>query len=278
MKLIADIGSTKSSWAWIKSDGSVKRFEAIGFNPNYQSSEEIKEVIATVLDQIDLNSSYAIYLYGAGIDSPKSMDTIARALAILKIDHGKTHIHSDLLAAAQAAYRKRSGLIGILGTGSNISYYNGESISPTLSLGYMVTDEGGGVHLGKEFIKAYLYGKLNAEIMQEVSKEHTLTKEHIIHQLYFEEYPQKYLASFAPLLLKYREEKAIRKILNTCFDSFFDGPASVYKAQSSEIKLIGSIALNFQDIIRERAELYGFEISEIIQNPLEGLIDYHLEY
>ncbi len=275
MKIISDIGSTKSEWAWIKPDGSVQRISEIGFNPNYQSAEEIATVFQKVLDQTAYSSTTQLYIYGAGIDSPKSIENLKKALASLSIKKDKIHIHSDLLAAAQAAYGDNTGLIAILGTGSNISYYDGEKLATTNSLGYVLADEGGGVDLGKELLRAFIYGQLPTEIENELKTEFQLSKENIIHSLYFKKYPQKYLASFAPFIAKYKEEDKIQRLIFHCFDRFFKGPAAVFKSESNQIKLIGSIGLHFQEYLQASALHNGFEIVECIQKPMERLIDFH---
>ena len=60
-------------------------------------------------------------------------------------------VYSDLLAAARSLL-KNEGIIGILGTGSNLAKYNGDSVIPfSTSLGYILGDEGSGNALGKRF-------------------------------------------------------------------------------------------------------------------------------
>ncbi len=276
MKIISDIGSTKSEWAWIREDKTVQFISENGFNPNYQTSEEIAVIIGKVLVQTKYDSNTEIYIYGAGIDSPKSIENLNKALANFNISGDKIHIHSDLLAAAQAAYGTTSGLIGILGTGSNISYYDGEKLAPTNSLGYILTDEGAGVDLGKALLRAFIYGQLNPEIMEELKQDFQLNKENIIHSLYFKEYPQKYLASFAPVLAKHKQDERIQELLLTCFDRFFTGPASVFKDQSRQVKLIGSIGVYFNELLQASALKNGFEIVECLQKPMHRLVKFHL--
>ncbi len=275
MKIISDIGSTKSEWAWIKKDGSVKRISENGFNPNYQSEKKIFQIVGNILSHTDYSSSTEIYIYGAGIDSPKSLEKLHKALAKLKIQRKNIHIHSDLLAAAQAAYGHKAGLIAILGTGSNISYYDGEKLAPTNSLGYVLADEGGGVDLGKYLLRAFIYGQLNPEITEELKRDFNLNKESIIHSLYFKDYPQKYLASFAPILAKHQADEKVQALLLHCFDRFFQGPASMFKEQSRTVKLIGSIGEFFSIFLQASALKNGFEIVESIQKPMERLIEFH---
>ena len=55
------------------------------------------------------------------------------------------HIYSDMLGACIATKGTQKGLVSILGTGSNICYYNGNKIvQKSRSLGYLLGDEGGG--------------------------------------------------------------------------------------------------------------------------------------
>ena len=55
MILIADSGSTKTDWRLIDSRQAIGSYATIGFNPYYQSSEEIyDEINVNLLHNVDL--------------------------------------------------------------------------------------------------------------------------------------------------------------------------------------------------------------------------------
>ena len=41
---------------------------------------------------------------------------------------------------------------------------------------------------------------------------------------------------------------------------------------------MGSVAWHFRDILREVLEEEGIEFGQVVQRPLDGLVDYHLKY
>ena len=41
MIVIADSGSTKTDWRFLKKDGSIEQLKTLGFSPRFQESEEI---------------------------------------------------------------------------------------------------------------------------------------------------------------------------------------------------------------------------------------------
>ena len=66
-----------------------------------------------------------------------------------------------MLGAARAASGSKPSIIGILGTGSNSCLYDGEKIADQIpSLGYLLSDEGSGNHIGKLLIKSYFYREM----------------------------------------------------------------------------------------------------------------------
>ena len=72
MILIADSGASKTDWRVINENGEISQHRGIGFNPNYQTTEEMaNELQANYLlnlrDNID-----TIYFYGAGCSSQKN--------------------------------------------------------------------------------------------------------------------------------------------------------------------------------------------------------------
>ena len=52
----------------------------------------------------------------------------------------------------------------------------------------------------------------------------------------------------------------------------------MYKgAHSLPVSFIGSVAAQFENILREAASSQGYSVSEIHVSPIEGLAEYHKE-
>lgn len=274
--LVADIGSTKSIWT-ILNKTQHQSFETIGFNPNYQSKDEISDVLTTVKNQLDISQVTSCFLYGAGIDKEDSKILLKNIVHQIFSSSLLIEINNDLLAAARSCYSdKESGIIAILGTGSNIkTYKQGQLIGESYSLGYIIGDEGGGVGFGKYLVKAFIYGNLPAKISN-MLKDLGYNKTSIIDAVYNKPYPQRYLANFARVLFPYREEPSIKNLLIKNFNDFIESHVlKIENIQNKDIKFVGSMAFYFQDILKETAKKHQITIKGCFQTPIDGLIDYH---
>lgn len=274
--LIADIGSTKSLWT-ILNGINHKSYETIGFNPNYQSPEEIAKVFSSVNDHLNLERVSSCHLYGAGIDNKQSKFVLQTICSQYVKSGAGIHIENDLLAAARSCFSdSENGVIAILGTGSNIRpYEQGKLMGESKSLGFILGDEGGGVGFGKYLAKAYVYDELPKEINQ-VLKDLDITKTSIINAVYNAPYPQRYLANFARILYPYRNNQKVKALLVQNFTDFIESHVlKIENIQNKDLKFVGSMAYYFQDILIETAHKHHITIKGCYQNPMNGLIDYH---
>jgi len=189
MILIADSGSSKTDWRLIDGE-SISQFETFGLNPFVVSSKVIDETVRQL--DLDFSSINKVFFYGAGCGNTEKANALKMVLntifTIAEID-----VKSDLLAVAHALLHNNSGVVGILGTGSNVAYFDAENIKPVkTSLGYLLGDEGSGNQIGKQFLKLYLTDSLDADLDKEIE----LDKDSILKELYEHSFPNRYLASF----------------------------------------------------------------------------------
>src|SRR3712207_4611288 len=119
MIVIADSGTTKTTWHFVKNDGSNFRYKTVGFNPYYENSESIYSNLKTgLLQNVHFEEPLEkIFFYGAGCELEEKREVVK---AGLKKAFPKTSIwvNHDLLAAARALFAKGPGLACISGTGS----------------------------------------------------------------------------------------------------------------------------------------------------------------
>src|SRR5690606_32935214 len=101
MILIADSGSTKTSWCFIDRSGDEHiNFETEGYNPYYVSEDYIIISIRKSLDFLVTRSIKEIYFYGAGCSGAKK-NSLCRALQRVW-PRAAVYVESDLLGAARA--------------------------------------------------------------------------------------------------------------------------------------------------------------------------------
>lgn len=283
MTLVADAGSSGTQWALIKPEGEVALFNSGSINPATQSAKQIANTIESVAPLIRESSQGAgaesIFFYGAGcnhIFSAKVEKELRRQFG----ERCHIEVESDMLGACRALWGREAGLAGILGTGSNSCYYDGEKIAARVSsLGYILGDEGSGNSMGRRLLKKYLRGELPARVGKLLQAyDNNLTEGEVIEQVYRQPNANKYLATFARFIGENIDEPSLRAIAEDTFDEYFadcasriDAPASAAK----EIGLVGSVAYHFGETVTTSAARNGFIVKKILSTPLPGLIDYH---
>ena len=276
MILIADCGSTKTDWVLCDGDSIVARVKTQGFNPTQQSADEIYDALSVELkDKIDTEAPQTIYFYGAGCAYENAINRMHTALSTI-FGTKDIHIHSDLLAAARALCGHEEGIACILGTGSNSCLFDGKNITDnTPSLGYILGDEGSGAHLGRQLVSDCIKKQLPKAMCEKFLKKYNLTVAGILERVYHEPLPNRFLASFAPFLYENRKSAEIHDLLIRCFTQFFQRNTMVYRRSWLPIHIIGSIGVNFAQEIKETAESLGLSIGNIVDSPINGLIEYH---
>lgn len=276
MILIADSGSTKTDWVLCENDTIHTRVRTQGLNPTLQTTGEIYGILKEELaGKIDTDTPDAIYYYGAGCayeSANKRMQDAIEGIFTTK----KIEINSDLLAAARALCNHDEGIACIMGTGSNSCLFDGEKIiDNTPSLGYILGDEGSGAFLGRQLVSDCLKKQLPTKICNKFLKQYNLTIAGILERVYHEPLPNRYLASFAPFLAENRKEPSIKQLLKHCFTLFFQRNIMVYRRSWLPIHIIGGIGMAFSEELKETAENLGLSIGNIVESPMNGLINFH---
>ena len=281
MILIADGGSTKADWIAIDKNTKeeVFRTRTLGLNPAIVPQEELENRIINMFQLIQVKDEVEeIHFYGAGCGTLKPVEILKRVLESIFVN-AKICIAEDMLAAVYAASGKEPALVCILGTGSNSCYYNGSEMEMLVSsLGYILMDEASGNYFGKKLIIDYYYNKMPIIIAEKFESEFNLDADYIKKNLYREPNPNMYLASFAKFMFDFKEEKYIKKIIKKGFQEFFKYRVLPYnKTKDTPIYFIGSIAHYFRDILENIASNNDLVISDVIQRPIDNLLEYHKE-
>lgn len=274
MFVIIESGSTKAEWAVVSDCGKTNSFVTEGINPSTQTTFTDLQNQTDVLSAI--RACHFIYFYAAGIIDSESKLRLYHWLQGYGFT-GEFFAASDMLAAARACFAEEFGIVGILGTGSNSCIYDGNEIIKTMpSLGYILSDEGGGTHIGKEVLRAYFYNLMPMAERQIFENNFSVSKKNVIASLYQAPNAGRYLASFTPFLSMV-EGSWKKSLLKKVFRQFIELRIMTYPEYNRyPIKFVGSVAYNFQDILKETMSEFGLQASEIICHPVEKLIEYHL--
>ncbi len=279
MMVIADSGSTKTAWRVVRDEQSIIPYSTTGFNPVTASTELIaKEMQLVFKETFFLAKVTTVYYYGAGCWDNASCTIVEKALRRV-FPNAVIAVTNDLIAAARATCGTRPGIVGILGTGSNSCLYDGEKIKDNVtSLGYIIGDEGSGTHLGKNLLKSYFYRELPPVLEKKLEAQYTISKKKLIERVYFKKGGNTYLAAFAKFIIQEKEHPFIKKIVEEALETFVKRHLLKYEnTRNLPIHFVGSIAFFLKEILKEVLELNNLKIGNIIQQPIEGLIRYHLE-
>ena len=278
MILIADGGSTKADWIAIDNNKEEAfRVRTLGLNPAIVPEEELNNRIINMFQLINIKEDVEeIHFYGAGCGTPKPIQILKTILESIFVN-AKVFIAEDMLAAVYAATGKEPALVCILGTGSNSCYFNGNEMEMLVaSLGYILMDEASGNYFGKKLIVDYYYNKMPSKIAKKFEAEFDLDADYIKKNLYREPNPNMYLASFAKFMFEFKEDKYIKRIIKKGFQEFFKYRILPYnKTSETPIYFIGSIAYYFRDILEKIAKKNNLVITDVIQRPIDSLVEYH---
>ena len=273
MIIIADSGSSKTDWRLISGDGVIKEVNTSGLNPQILSGTDFVRVIRdSDLIQWPLEDIEKIYFYGAGITNKQIKVDLIRWLKSI-FSNAEIEAYSDLLAAARALYGNNSGLVGILGTGSNIGYYNGSELEKSIPiLGYLLGDEGSGNALGKRLTVAFLRNELSPTLNNEFMSFYP-DYNNLLSNIYKNEQPARLLASFVPFIHQHLESKIIGKMVEEEFTKYF----RLFKKLEniSGIALIGSLAYYFKPVLEDIALAEGLKLTKVMKSPIEALTLHH---
>ena len=277
MKLIAEIGSSKSNWVLIGENNLEVHFSTQGINPYFNKEDYIiaqltnAEPLAEYISQVK-----DIHYYGAGGTNEHLKAIIITALQKVFLNVESISCESDLMAAALATWDGSPALISILGTGANTAFFDGEKLHYNKpALGYILGDEASGAYFGKQLLRAYFYKELPPQILAEFQKKYALTKAIAFDNIYKQPRANVYIASFMPFLIEHQDTPTINTILRKGFAAFLETHIVPFKDQSSSLHLVGSVAHFGQKILKEEAHKREINITKIVQRPINGLINYY---
>jgi glucosamine kinase len=278
MILVADSGSSKTDWLGY-TNGETVSFSTKGINPYFLNANDIFKVISKNKEiQGFADAVSEIYFYGAGCSSPDKHEVVSNGLSLF-FRNAYISVDSDLVGSAYATCGHAQGLSCVLGTGSNISYFDGHALHPGKhGLGYVLGDEGSGSYFGRKLVTSYLYGLMPTTLADTFAREHQITKESVITSVYQKPFPNIYLASISRFMANHHEHPFISNLLRTGFQEFVDTNIKDYcEYKTLDCHFVGSIAFYYQDILREVCEKNEVRVGTILQKPIAGLYRYVLK-
>ncbi len=276
MLLIADSGSTKTTWAVLHKNPEDTIFiETSGINPFYQNTHEIYKVLEQE-HNFKTKEFDSIWFYGAGCANELTKKTVGDALDQF-FSANEIHVESDLMAAAHALCQEEEGIACILGTGSNSCHYDGRNIIAHVPpLGFILGDEGSGAVLGKKLLSDILKNQMPQEITQKFFAAFKTDTSEILNHIYKQPFPNRYAAGFTRFIAENISHPELQKLVKSSFDRFLERNVLQYaKSFSLPIHFTGSIACIFKPLLEESLRNHQLNAGRILKAPMEGLINFH---
>lgn len=263
----------------IHSETGVESFSTQGINPYFLNAHDILKILTKNKGLNSIASQVKeVYFFGSGCSSPDKHEIVSNGLssfftgAFISVDH-------DLIGSVYATCGDQEGLACILGTGSNISYFDGVNIqNGRHGLGYVLGDEGSGTFFGRKVLVSYLYGIMPEELAERFASTYEITKDIVIENIYQKPFPNSYLATFSRFMITNKSHVFIQQMLKEGFQEFVDTNIKDYKMYKTiPCNFVGSIAWYYQQELREVCAKNQIRVGKIIQKPIEGIFDYILK-
>jgi glucosamine kinase len=277
MILVADSGSSKTDWLLAVPHQEPIEFKTGGLNPYFLTEKEMVKVLhdqgADLIKHApDITE---IYFFGAGCSSPDRHEIVSNALSHL-FTKAFISVDSDLLGSAYATCGNEKGLCCVLGTGSNISFFDGAEVhSGKHGLGYILGDEGSGTWFGKALVTDFMYGRMPEDIHALFYDTYGLNKEILINNVYQKSGANSYLASFAKFLNEIRTTEYGEALLKNGFNEFIETNIKSYpQYHKYKCNFVGSIAYVFSDELKELCTANDVHVGKIIRQPIFDLLQF----
>ncbi len=276
MLLVADSGSSKTDWKLLLPNGDTQSFQTAGINPIFSNEKEIFRILSYLNQFAPFASKIKeIFFFGAGCNSPDRREFVSNALTS-KFVNGFVSVETDLTGAAYATCGSSAGLNCIIGTESNISFFDGNNISEINSgLGYILGDDASGTYFGKKLITDFLYHKMPEKLAVVFQKTYQISKETVIKNIYQKPLANYYLASFALFMGALEDDPYIQNILtNSLTDYVLNNITNYQKYKQFKTHFVGSIAYNFKKTLLKVCEQYEVNVGHILEKPIDALFDF----
>lgn len=280
MKIVVDSGSTKADWILFDEDNRyIEHYSTKGLNPEVLNIQDLIDRIQECQPLTDCKDTIEkIFFYGSGCGTPRSKDFMRTALMHCFDHTRKFDIKEDTFAAVYATSSDlEPAIVCINGTGSNCSYFDGEQVFQAVdSLGYMAMDDCGGVDFGREMLRAFYFKTMPEHLAKEFAEKYEMNSDVVKKNLYKLENPNAYLASFLPFLIQHKEDSFFKELIYDKIIFFVNHYIKQFEVhQRVPIHFVGSVAYLLKEEFTAVLHQNNLTIGNIIQKPLDGLIQYH---
>ncbi|MBT8307763.1 MAG: N-acetylglucosamine kinase [Maribacter sp.] len=281
MILIVDSGATKSDWIALDEKGNqLFLTQTLGLSPEVLTRPVIEDRLANNFELSKNKDAVShLYFYGAGCGTDR-MKKFLKEIFIDFFTNAQIEVKEDTYAAIYSTTKiGHQGIVSILGTGSNCSYYDGHQLfQKVTSLGYIPMDDGSGNFFGRKLIRDYYFHKMPQDLGIKFAKEYNLEADVIKENLYKQPNPNTYLATFARFMIENKDHPYCKGVIDKGFQQFVNNYIMQFElATKVPVHFVGSIAHYLKDELTTVLKRNDLIVGVIRQRPIEGLVNFHLE-
>ncbi|MEN8187830.1 MAG: BadF/BadG/BcrA/BcrD ATPase family protein [Bacteroidota bacterium] len=278
MILVADSGSTKTSWIAIGNDGeTLFKIETKGLNPAVFPKETLYDRVVSKKELYDNKEGVEkIYFFGAGCGTQTAANYLNEVFEGI-FENAEINIHEDTKAAVKSLQTNEPGIVCILGTGSNCSYFDGEiTHQKVISLGYIIMDDASGNYYGKQILRDYYFNKMPKDLAEKFGKQYDLSPDIIKEHLYKSENPNTYLAQLGRFIIENKTGDYAQKVIKDGLRSFVEVQILQFEeSKTTPIYFVGSIAHFLHDEIVDVLGEYNLKLGKIVRHPIITLAEHY---
>ncbi|MEZ4971046.1 MAG: N-acetylglucosamine kinase [Flavobacteriaceae bacterium] len=279
MILIVDSGATKSDWIALDGKGNqLFMTQTLGLSPEVLTRPVIEDRLANNFELSKNRKDVThLYFYGAGCGTDRMKKFLTEIFNEF-FPNAKAEVKEDTYAAIFATTKiGQQGIVCILGTGSNCSYYDGENLHQKVtSLGYIPMDDGSGNFFGRKLIRDYYFNKIPKDLATKFAKEYNLDADVIKENLYKQPNPNTYLATFARFIVENKNHPYCRGVIDKGFQQFVNNYIMQFElATKVPVSFVGSIAYYLREELATVVERNDLILGVIRQKPIDGLVEFH---
>ncbi len=281
MILIVDSGATKADWIALDEKGEqLFLTQTLGLSPEVLTKAVIEDRLANNFELSKNREKVTrLHFYGAGCGTDRMKKFLTEIFSVY-FPNAKAHVKEDTYAAIFSTTKiGHQGIVCILGTGSNCSYYDGHQLfQKVTSLGYIPMDDGSGNFFGRKLIRDYYFHKMPQDLAMNFAKNYDLDADVIKENLYKQPNPNTYLATFARFLVENKEHPYCKGVIDKGFQQFVNNYIMQFElATKVPVNFVGSIAHYLKDELVTVLERNDLIVGVIRQRPIEGLVEFHKE-
>lgn len=279
MIIVAYSGSRFANWRIAEKGKVITGFKTAGINPLQNNERYILELLHSNNYFINYAERIKrIYFFGPGIINKEKAAMVSKSLSLF-FKNAKVYAYLDMQAAAIATCSDNEGIIGIVGSGSNMAYYTGKKIKKNnYGLGYILADEGSAIWLGKKLLTAFVIGTMPEELSAKFYSRYSLDRKQIMERVYRQANPTLFLSSFSDFIMENREHSFIIQLIEEGFSLLFEKNFVPLKKKypNVPINFSGSIASDYEETLRKVAHQYKMEIGVVLREPIHNLLNYYI--